>query len=73
MKTGHPIPPKFFLGFFRWFCHPMLRDRIEGDLMELYYERLKASGKRKADLDFRLDVLLLFRPGIIKLQTPNNP
>jgi putative ABC transport system permease protein len=34
--------------------------------MELYNEQLKVSGKRKADLKFALDVVLLFRPGIIK-------
>ena len=34
--------------------------------MELYDERLKNSGKKKADLRFIVDVLLLFRPGIIK-------
>ena len=33
-------PPQFFPRFFRWFCHPKLRDSIEGDLMELYYERV---------------------------------
>jgi putative ABC transport system permease protein len=59
-------PPKLPLRFFRWFCHPKLRDSIEGDLMELYDERLKEGGKRKADLKFIIDVLLLFRPGIIK-------
>ena len=59
-------PPKFALRFFRWFCHPKLRDSIEGDLMELYGERKVKSGKRKADVRFVLDVLLLFRPGIIR-------
>src|SRR5258708_6976220 len=59
-------PPSLFLKFFRWFCHPKLRDHIEGDLVELYKERVKESGKRKADLKFIGDVLLLFRPGIIK-------
>ncbi len=39
---------------------------IEGDLMELYEERVREKGKRKADLQFITDVLLLFRPGIIK-------
>ena len=58
--------PKLPLRFFRWFCHPKLRDHIEGDLMELYDERVKGRGKRKADLKFIGDVLLLFRPGIIK-------
>ena len=59
-------PPKLFLRFFRWFCHPKLLKYIEGDLMELYAERLKELGKRKADLKFVVDVLLLFRPGIIR-------
>ncbi len=59
-------PPKLPLRFFRWFCHPKLRDNIEGDLMELYEERKVRSGKLKADLKFIKDVLLLFRPGIIK-------
>src|SRR5258708_39713179 len=59
-------PPKFFLRFFRWFCHPKLRDSIEGDLRELYGEREGESGKLKANIKFIIDVLLLFRPGIIK-------
>jgi len=59
-------PPKLFLCFFRWYCHPKLLKYIEGDLMELYDERLNESGKRKADIKFIMDVLLLFRPGIIR-------
>ena len=59
-------PPKVFLRFFRSFCHPKLLNQIEGDLLETYNEQLTASGKGKADLKFIIDVLLLFRPGIIK-------
>ncbi len=59
-------PPKLFLKFFQWFCHPGLQKPIEGDLMELYEERIKDGGKKKADLKFIRDVLLLFRPSIIK-------
>ena len=55
-----------FLHFFRWYSHPKLRDHIEGDLMEVYNERLSESGKKKADIKFVIDVLLLFRPGIIR-------
>ncbi len=62
--TKHP--PRLFLRFFRWFCHPELRKHIEGDLMELYGERVHEAGKRKADIKFMIDVLLLFRPGIIR-------
>jgi putative ABC transport system permease protein len=32
-------PPKLFLGFFRWYCHPKMQDYIEGDLMEVYEAR----------------------------------
>lgn len=72
MKT-RPSPPQFFLRFFRWFCHPRLCDHIEGDLMEVYNERLRESGKWKADRKFITDVLLLFRPGIIRpVQRHNN-
>lgn len=60
------MAPKLFLSFFRWYCHPKLVDYIEGDLLEEYSVRLKKSGKRKADIRFIIDVLLLFRPGIIK-------
>ena len=59
-------PPKLALRFFRWFCHPKLRDHIEGDLMELYRERSEEKGKGKADIKFIIEVLLLFRPGIIR-------
>lgn len=58
-------PPKLFLRFFRWYCHPKLADHIEGDLIELYRERLITSGKRRANTQFITDILLLFRPGII--------
>ncbi|OOG70494.1 hypothetical protein B0E43_17980 [Algoriphagus sp. A40] len=42
-----------------------MRDSIEGDLIELYGERVEEFGKRKADWRFAKDVLLLVRPGII--------
>ncbi len=59
-------PPKLFLRFFRWFCHPDLVRPIEGDLMELYDERVQEIGKKKADRKFIWDVVKLFRKDIIK-------
>lgn len=61
-----PHPPRIVLTFFRWYCDPKMLDFIEGDIREVYEKRLKKSGKRKADFLCLLDVLLLFRPGIIK-------
>lgn len=61
-----PSPPRLFLRFFRWYCHPKIRYYIEGDLLEVYQTRCRTIGKRRADLRFIVDVLLLFRPGIIR-------
>lgn len=65
MKTK-PTPPRLVHRFFRWFCRPAIRDHIEGDLIELYGERASTKGRRKADVQFIIDVLLLLRPGIIR-------
>ncbi|HEX5171622.1 MAG TPA: permease prefix domain 2-containing transporter, partial [Cyclobacteriaceae bacterium] len=66
MKRQDDTPPGLFHRFFRWYCHPKLLKHIEGDLMELYKESVNHLGKRKADAKFIVDVLLLFRPGIIR-------
>src|SRR5688572_22418476 len=66
MKAHRPMPPKYFLRFFRWYCHPKLQRYIEGDLMELYQERVEEVGKKKADLKIMADVIILIRPGIIR-------
>lgn len=66
MKDNRSSPPGFALRFFRWYCHPKLLKYVEGDLMELYEERVKEKGQRKADVRFIIDVLLLFRPGVIR-------
>ncbi len=59
-------PPRLLLRLFRWYCDPKLADHIEGDLIEDYFARLRRSGKKKAQLRLVIDVLLLFRPGIVK-------
>jgi ABC-type antimicrobial peptide transport system permease subunit len=69
MQSKKHRPPSLFLRFFRWYCHCSLRDHIEGDLMELYNERY-ADSPRRANLAFVRDVLLLFRPGIIRPPQP---
>ncbi|WP_350216688.1 ABC transporter permease [Ekhidna sp.] len=58
-------PPKLPTRLLRWFCNPKLIEDVEGDLSELYAERV-AKSIPKAKLKYLLDVLLLFRPGIIK-------
>lgn len=58
-------PPRWALAFFRWFCHPELREYIEGDLLELYHQRRTGLGLTKAKWLLIKDVLMLFRPAII--------
>lgn len=59
-------PPRKVLAFFRWFCHPEFREDIEGDLLERFHNRITEVSFRKAKWLFIKDVLLLFRPGIIR-------
>lgn len=66
MNNRHTIvPPRIATRFLRWFCDPMLIEDVEGDLSELYAERMNKSSFT-AKLKYTLDVLMLFRPGIIK-------
>ena len=73
MKKSPARPPQFLLRFFRWFCHPELHRFIEGDLLELYSERLNVVSKRKADFYFFFEVFFLFRPGIIRPPSNTQP
>ncbi|MEQ9378253.1 MAG: ABC transporter permease [Imperialibacter sp.] len=59
-------PPKLPLKFFRWFCHPDYREDIEGDLVERFEKRVEENGDKKAKWLFALEVVRLFRPGIVK-------
>ncbi len=67
MSAGSNIRlPQFFLRFFRWFCDPSCSEDIEGDLREMFERDLAARGIRKAQMQFSINVLKLFRPGIIR-------
>lgn len=55
----------------RWFCKPSLYEDVQGDIAELYQRRLGQSALF-ARWAYMLDVLMLFRPGIIKsVHNPN--
>lgn len=64
MKT--PTPQRLLLRFFRWFCHPNYAEDIEGDLIEKFHKQVKTNGVKNAQWLFLLDVLRLFRIGIIR-------
>ena len=54
------------LRFLKWFCKPQYHADIEGDLLEFYERRFNERGKTRANLGLFRDVLLLFRPGIVR-------
>jgi putative ABC transport system permease protein len=59
-------PPKLFLRFFRWYCHPDYLEDLEGDLIERFESQTALQSTKSAKWKFTKDVLRLFRPGIIK-------
>ncbi len=58
-------PPKYALRFLRWFCRPDYLEEIEGDLLELFEKQVEQT-PRKANWNFRWQVLRHFRPDFIR-------
>ena len=65
-STTKNHPPTLALKIFSWFCKPDYHGDIEGDLLEHFESNIEEKGLKQARLLFWLDVLLLFRPGIIR-------
>ena len=65
-ETKQNCPPKWPLRFFRWFCRPEIAEDIEGDLLERFHRQSHNTGLPNAKRKFAVQVLLLFRPGIIR-------
>lgn len=64
-KIKH-TPPKWMLSFFRWYCRPDYLEDLEGDLRERFARRTEEQGLQNAKRHFTLDVIRLFRPGLIR-------
>lgn len=58
-------PPRIPNKLLHWFCDPDLLEDVEGDLNELFETRA-AKNPARARWLYMLDVLKLFRPGIIR-------
>jgi len=59
-------PFKAIIRFFRWYCHPDYQEDIEGDLLERFNRKADEEGVKAAQQRILIDVLHLFRPGIIR-------
>ncbi len=59
-------PPRLPLELLKRFCRPEYHIDIEGDLLEMFEKRVKLLGHRRASLLLWRDVILLFRPGMIR-------
>ncbi len=65
------LPPRLATRLLRWFCSKELLEDVEGDISELFAVRAHESRARATWLYWK-DVLLLFRPGIVKNFEINN-
>ncbi|MEM8891447.1 MAG: FtsX-like permease family protein [Bacteroidota bacterium] len=65
-KPVHNSPPEWVLHFFRWFCHPDFVEDIEGDLLERFAGFVEVMEPRNARIRFFIEVVLLFRWGLIR-------
>lgn len=59
-------PGRVLLFLFRRFANPLLRDHIEGDLLEQYFHLRRSGKKRHAETRLLVDTLSLLRPAIIR-------
>lgn len=64
-------PPKWPLRFLKFFCRKAYHLDIEGDLLELYDRRVERLGQKKAKQKLWKDVILLFRPSMIRPLLPD--
>lgn len=61
-------PPRWATRLLHWFCSPHLVEEMEGDLDELFQQRIRELGLRQARRRYVYDVLSLARPFVMKRQ-----
>ena len=54
-------PPKWANRLLEWYCKPSLLEDLQGDLYEYFERDLKEKGKRRARLNYKLNVLKFFK------------
>lgn len=66
MKGTCPLPPRWATRLLHWLCAAHLVEEVEGDLDELFRQRVQSMGAREARLRYVRDVLSLMRPFAIQ-------
>jgi ABC-type antimicrobial peptide transport system permease subunit len=64
-----PQPPKWARRLLAWYCKPHLLEEIEGDLHELFAERVAIEGEKAARQQYAWDVVRYLRPHTVRRQT----
>ncbi len=65
-----PQPPRWARQLLAWYCKPHLLEEIEGDLNELFAERVAAEGEPAARRQYAWDVVRYLRPHTLHRQAP---
>jgi putative ABC transport system permease protein len=68
-----PMIPKWPNRLLRLFCAPHLVEELEGDLEELYIQRVRSGDARQAKLRYIIDVLSMVRPFAFKREKSKYP
>jgi putative ABC transport system permease protein len=66
-------PPKWATRLLYWFCAPHLVEELEGDLYELFAQRVHTYGVRQARTRYIRDVLGMVRPFAFKREVSKYP
>jgi len=72
-KPNRKVPPRWATLLLQWFCPAHLANEMEGDLHELFEDRIYSMGVRKAKLRYVKDVLSLLKPSLMSDKSNKYP
>lgn len=70
-KRDHPTPPAWATAILRMFCSAYLIHEFEDDLNQLFHERVRSLGIRRARWRYIEDVFSLLRPLLLRTKSSN--
>ncbi|MCF0040864.1 ABC transporter permease [Dyadobacter fanqingshengii] len=65
-KPHNAMPPRWATLLLQWFCPAHMANELEGDLHELFQQRIQSAGLRSAKWRYVEDVFSLLRPSLMK-------